>query len=94
MRALQRQAAGAKLGGNLSSTVPLPAPPNETPRGAYSLLERRATLTVVGCLLALAAVAWFLTARQAADMGQLGGLALTATAMSMSLSARYSWPCG
>src|SRR3954454_12888898 len=41
------------------------------PRLAYSALERRATLTTCGALLALAGGAWFLTARRAGGMSDM-----------------------
>ena len=40
----------------------------DTPRSAMSLLSRRATVSTTAILLALAAVAWFLTWRQSAGM--------------------------
>ena len=80
-------AAAATLGGELIPTESQALPSRDTPRGAYSLLERRATMIVVGCLASLAALAWILSARQALDMNQMGSLALVGTSMPMSLSA-------
>ena len=58
----------------------LARPVSSTPRSAMSLLELRVTLVTVAILVCLAAVAWILTVRQAADMssmvlglGQIGG---------------------
>lgn len=56
-------------------TIVSPQPPADTPRTAYRVLERRATLTTVGVLLLLAALAWWLTidrARAMAEMADMG----------------------
>gem|GEM_PF-1840605 len=79
--------AAATLGGELINSDSPALPSRDTPRGAYSLLERRAMMIVVGCLLSLAALAWVLTARQALDMNQMGSLALVGTSVPMALSA-------
>lgn len=48
----------------------------DTPRSAYSVLERRVTYTVAAVLAALAMCAWFLTAIRVSDMpGMVSGLA-------------------
>lgn len=48
----------------------------DTPRSAYSVLERRATVFVAGVLLALGTVAWLLTVKRAEGMeGMVQGLA-------------------
>jgi predicted metal-binding membrane protein len=48
----------------------------DTPRAAYSVLERRATVLVGGILIGLAGVAWLLTAERSEDMaGMVQGLA-------------------
>jgi predicted metal-binding membrane protein len=52
------------------------------PRGAYRALERRATLLLVGTLLALGALAWWSTVERAGDMGGMSlGLGSAGTAM-------------
>lgn len=59
----------------------------ERPRLAYSALERRATLTTVGILVALAGVAWWSTVRTASGMGSMAaGLAQVGTAMPFHMS--------
>ena len=60
----------------------------DTPRNAMGLLERRVTLATVGVLLALAAVAWALTLRQAVSAsGMATGLGQVGTRMAMDLTA-------
>ena len=49
----------------------LARPVSSTPRSAMSLLELRVTLVTVAILVCLAAVAWILTVRQAADMSSM-----------------------
>lgn len=71
----------------MTSAATLVTPTHDTPRGAYSLLERRATVIVVGCLLALAGIAWFLAGQQARGMATMGSLALVGAPLSMPLSA-------
>lgn len=61
--------------------------PADNPFGAYRLLERRATLSIVACLVGLAGIAWVLTAKQAIEMGQMGALALVGTSLPITLSA-------
>jgi predicted metal-binding membrane protein len=57
-------------------------------RLAYADLERRATFTTAGALLALAAGAWWLTVRRADDMsGMVSGLAQVGGAMSFDMAA-------
>lgn len=59
-----------------SSRVAMTSAVVDTPRAAYSVLERRATTVIAGILVALAAVAWWLTVRRAEDMvGMVQGLA-------------------
>jgi predicted metal-binding membrane protein len=43
----------------------------DTPRSTYDLFSRRVTLFVVGLLVALAAVAWWSTVRQASSMSDM-----------------------
>src|SRR5439155_1551578 len=52
-----------------ATTTAAETPRLDTPRLAYSVLERRATIATAGALVALAAVAWMLTAIRAHDMG-------------------------
>jgi predicted metal-binding membrane protein len=60
----------------------------DTPRTAYGVLERRATLTTAGALLLLAAAAWWLTVRRAADMSDMvSGLAQVGGAVSFDMAA-------
>jgi predicted metal-binding membrane protein len=70
----------------MTSTDTLGAPTRDTPRGAYSLLDRPATIIVVSCLVGLAGVAWLLTIQQAPAMANMGSLALVGASMAMSLS--------
>lgn len=59
----------------------------DTPRLAYSALERRATLATIAVLLALAAAAWWLTLGNAQDMrGMSQGLGTVGVAMPMDMS--------
>lgn len=58
----------------------------DTPRMAYSALERRAMLVTVGLLLALAGVAWWRTVETASDMGSMvDGVASVGVAMPFDL---------
>ena len=60
----------------------------DTPRMAYRVLERRATLTTVAILLSLAGIAWWGTVRNAADMGDMvQGLGAVGSAMPFDMSA-------
>lgn len=60
----------------------------DTPRLAYSALERRATLTTAGALLVLAGGTWWLTARRSADMTDMVlGLAQVGGAMPFDMVA-------
>jgi predicted metal-binding membrane protein len=70
--------------------VALPVPPAaaDTPRLAYRVLERRATVATVTVLLALAAVAWWSTLGNARDMASMAqGFAHAGTAMRFDMSA-------
>ena len=71
----------------MTSAETLVAPNHDTPHGAYSLLERRATIIVVSCLVGLAGIAWLLAVQQAPGMTNMGSLAMVGAPMSMSLSA-------
>jgi predicted metal-binding membrane protein len=71
----------------MTSSATLVTGPNDTPRGAYSLLERRGTIIVASCLLAVAGIAWLLTVEQAPGMANMGSLALVGAPMPMSMSA-------
>jgi predicted metal-binding membrane protein len=69
------------------SDLTLPARGQDTPRLAYRALERRATLTTVGILLALAALAWWSTLGNAHDMaGMVQGFAHVGVAMPFDMS--------
>ena len=52
----------------MASDIAVPLRSQDTPRLAYSALERRATLTTVGLLVALAALSWWSTVGNADDM--------------------------
>jgi predicted metal-binding membrane protein len=68
--------------------IALPSPKRDTPRLAYSVLERRATLTTVGILLVLAGLAWWSTLGNSRDMsGMVQGFAQVGTAMPFDMSA-------
>jgi predicted metal-binding membrane protein len=59
----------------------------DTPRLAYSALERRATLATVAVLLVLAGLAWWRTVGNADDMGSMvQGFAWVGTAMPFDMS--------
>lgn len=61
-------------------------PKIDTPRMAYSVLERRATLVTVGILVALAGVAWWRTIGNAGDMETMvQGFAWVGTAMPFDM---------
>jgi predicted metal-binding membrane protein len=61
--------------------------PVDTPRSAYGVLERRATLVTVGILLALSGVAWWLTLGNAHTMdGMVQGIAHAGRAMPFDMS--------
>jgi predicted metal-binding membrane protein len=65
----------------------LPAAAQDTPRTAYRVLERRATVATVALLLALAAVAWAVTVDNADDMSDMvQGLAQVGVAMPFDMS--------
>ncbi|HLX87530.1 MAG TPA: DUF2182 domain-containing protein [Acidimicrobiales bacterium] len=65
----------------------LPGPGRDTPRAAYRVLERRATLTTVAVLIALAALSWWYTVGQSHDMAAMvQGLAHVGTAMPFDMS--------
>ena len=59
----------------------------DTPRSAYSVLQRRATVATAFVLLALAALGWWETTRQSAEMdGMVQGIAQVGTAMSFNMT--------
>jgi predicted metal-binding membrane protein len=60
----------------------------DTPRSAYGVLERRATLATTAGLLTLAGLAWWSTVRTAGDMSAMTlGLADVGAAMPFAMSA-------
>lgn len=66
-------------------TVTVPA---DTPRTAYSVLERRATLLTIGILLALAAAAWWATASRSASMsGMVAGVSQLGPSAEFDMTA-------
>ena len=74
----------------LSAAVPvgLPTAGADTPRLAYSALERRATLVTSGALLALAGLAWWSTVDRAHGMSDmLQGLAQIGHGASFDMAA-------
>jgi predicted metal-binding membrane protein len=59
----------------------------DTPRSAYSVLQRRATIATGTGLLGLAALGWWETTRQASGMdGMVQGIAQVGTAMSFDMT--------
>jgi predicted metal-binding membrane protein len=72
----------------LSTDLTLRPSAADTPRSAYRALERRATLTTAGLLVALSAVAWWLTLDGARDMEPMvWGFADVGSAMPFSMAA-------
>ncbi len=68
-------------------SIPLKAG-QDTPGAVLGLLERRVTIGTVGALLALAAIAWLLTARQALGMTDMvTGLAQVGSRMPNPMTA-------
>ena len=66
--------------------IALPLPKEDTPRSAYRVLERRATLTTVGVLLVLAGLSWWSTAGRAGGMtSMVQGFAHVGTAMPFDM---------
>jgi predicted metal-binding membrane protein len=64
------------------------SPERDTPGAVLGLLERRVTLTTVGLLLGLAAVAWALTVQQARGMADMvTGLAQVGSRMPNPMTA-------
>ena len=60
----------------------------DTPRRAYSVLERRATLTTVGVLVVLAALAWWSTIGEVRGMdAMVAGIAHAGRAMPFDMGA-------
>jgi predicted metal-binding membrane protein len=61
---------------------------HDTPRSAYGVLQRRATLTTVAILVGLAAIAWWRTLGNARDMdAMVQGVAHAGRAMPFDMSA-------
>jgi predicted metal-binding membrane protein len=59
----------------------------DTPRSAYAVLERRATLVTCAALLALAGVAWWRTVGRSNDMdGMVDGIASVGTSMAFDMT--------
>ena len=72
----------------MASDIAVPLRSQDTPRLAYSALERRATLTTVGLLVALAALSWWSTVGNADDMSAMvQGFATVGDAMPFDMSA-------
>lgn len=60
----------------------------DTPRSAYAVLERRATLATAVVLLGLAAAGWWQTVERSRDMGDMvQGLAQVGSAMPFDMAA-------
>lgn len=60
----------------------------DTPRAAYAVLERRATLVTCAALLVLAGFAWWRTVDRSQDMdGMVDGIASVGSAMSFDMTA-------
>jgi len=69
------------------SSAGSPWAPMDTPRSAYRVLERRATLMAVGILLGLAGIAWWKTVAESHDMSMMiQGLASIGMAMPLQMS--------
>ena len=65
----------------------VPAPREDTPRSAYRVLERRATVTTVAVLLALAGLAWWRTVGQSHSMpAMVQGFAHVGVAMPFDMT--------
>jgi len=70
-----------------ATTAPYDTGRPDTPRSAYAVLQRRATVVTGLVLLALAGVGWWETTRQSADMdGMVQGIAQVGTAMSFDMT--------
>ena len=68
--------------------IALPLRADDSPRSAYRVLERRATVTTVAVLMLLAGVAWWSTLGSAHVMSSMvQGLASVDTAMPFTMSA-------
>lgn len=64
----------------------LPYPGQDTPRSAYGVLERRATLVTIGSLLGLSGVAWWSTVDRAGSMATMvQGFAHVGTALPFDM---------
>jgi predicted metal-binding membrane protein len=69
------------------TTITYPTGRADTPRSAYSVLQRRATVATGGVLLALAALGWWETTRQSSGMdGMVQGFAQVGTAMRFDMT--------
>lgn len=79
---VQREPYGARRRVAVTTSV------SDTPRLAYSALERRAVVATAGLLLLLAAGAWWLTVRRAAGMsGMVQGLAQVGGSTGFDMAA-------
>lgn len=71
----------------MTATIPLETGRPDTPRSAYYVLQRRATVATGAVLLALAAAGWWETTRQSAGMdGMVQGIAQVGTAMEFDMT--------
>ena len=71
----------------MTATIPVDTGRPDTPRSAYYVLQRRATITIGAFLLALAALGWWETTRQADGMdGMVQGIAQVGTAMRFDMT--------
>ena len=62
-------------------------PPEDTPRSAYRVLERRVTVTTAAVLLALAGLAWWRTVGQSGSMAAMvQGFAHVGVAMPFDMT--------
>ena len=65
----------------------MPRPPEDTPRSAYRVLERRVTVTTAAVLLALAGLAWWRTVGQSGSMSAMvQGFAHVGVAMPFDMT--------
>ena len=71
----------------MTATIAFETPRPDTPRSAYRVLQRRATLATGAVLLTLAGLGWWETTRQADGMtGMVQGIAQVGTAMKFDMT--------
>src|SRR4051812_38840133 len=71
----------------MTATIAFETPRPDTPRSAYGVLQRRATLVTGAVLLALAGLGWWETTRQADGMtGMVQGIAQVGISMKFAMA--------